>query len=88
MFATAGLLAPLVDYATNTLFEQCCVYGSVSSLSVRARVYLRARLCVCVCVCVYASIFLLVCLLVCALLLVQDITPLCQVPFAEVSCMR
>ena len=27
-FATAGLLAPLVDYATSTLFEQCCVYAS------------------------------------------------------------
>lgn len=27
-FATAGLLAPLVDYATSTLLEQCLVYAS------------------------------------------------------------
>jgi hypothetical protein len=27
-FATAGLLAPLVDYATGTLLEQCTVYAS------------------------------------------------------------
>eukprot|EP01052_Picozoa_sp_SAG31_P019576 SAG31_NODE_1432_length_8373_cov_8.838289_11_plen_121_part_00 len=32
MFATAGLLAPLVDYATDTLYQQCCVYGTVSLL--------------------------------------------------------
>ena len=27
-FATAGLLAPLVDYATETLLQQCAVYAS------------------------------------------------------------
>ena len=31
-FATAGLLAPLVDYATRSLLEQCVVYGSFAAV--------------------------------------------------------
>jgi MFS family permease len=30
-FATAGLLAPLVDYATKSLLQQCTVYGAVAA---------------------------------------------------------
>jgi MFS family permease len=32
-FATAGLVAPLVDYATPTLLAQCSVYGTFAALS-------------------------------------------------------